>query len=148
MSTRGCVRFSQKIRAHSKDQHAWLCKIAERLWGPRAEEEGWPRKAEEFCEVGVDDLVFPDWVELKNGGILVYSMDGASVAAVTPLVQLFIRRYHNSRYWVLEWAEASDRPHAGAFGGGAVFVTADQVEWFSTAHWIRNKVENWEHQNG
>ena len=152
MST-GCVLFSQKIRAHSKAEHSWLCKVAERLWGEKAEEEGWPEKAEAFCDVAVDELIFPDWVPLKKGGILVYTKDGASPAAVTPLVRLFIRRFHKNRYWKLEWAEVGTdgdgciKPHADAFGGGAVFVTADKVHWFTTGHWIRNKIENWEHQN-
>jgi len=146
--SRGSVLFSQKIRAQTKDEHAWLCKVAERLWGKRAEEEGWPEKAEAFCDIPVDDLIFPDWVPLKNGGILVYTKDGASPAAVTPLVRLFLRRYHKNKYWIMEWAETSSKPHAGAFGGGAVFVTADRAHWFTTSSWIRNKIENWEHQNG
>ena len=143
----GCVLFSQKIRAYNKAEHSWLCKVADRLWGKRAQEEGWPEKAESYCDVDVDELVFPDWVELKNGGILVYTKDGAMPASVTPLVRLFIRKFHQNRYWMLEWAEASDRPHAGCFGGGAVFVTADKVYWFTTSSWLRNKVENWEKQN-
>jgi len=147
MGKQGCVLFSQKIRAHSKAEHAWLCKVAERLWGKRAEEEGWPPKAAELCDISFDELVLPDWVELKKGGILVFTMDGATPAAVTPLVQLFIRRFHKDKYWILEWAESSAKPHAGVFGGGAAFVTSDRVDWFTTDHWVRNKVENWENQN-
>jgi hypothetical protein len=148
MGANSHVLFSQKMRAHTKAEHAWLCKVADRLWGKRAEEEGWPPRAEEFCDVSVDDLVFPDWVELKNGGILVYTNDGASPSAVTPLAQLFIRKFHKNKYWILEWANSSDKPHAGAFGGGAVFVTADRVDWFTTGNWITNKIDNWDHQNG
>lgn len=146
--SKSCVLFSQKIRARTKEEHGWLIKIAERLWGERAEKEGWPEKAESFCDVGVDDLVFPDWVQLKNGGILVYTKDGASPAAVTPLVRLFLRRFRRGSFWVLEWAEAptDGKLHAGSFGGGAAFVTADKVSWFTTGHWIRNKTENFENQ--
>lgn len=141
------VLFSQKIRAYSKAEHAWLCKVAERLWGEKAEKEGWPAKAEAFCDVDVGDLIFPDWVPLKKGGILVYTSDGASPAAVAPLARLFIARFHPLKCWVLQWAEISDKPHAGEFSGGAVFVTADNVSWFTTSNWVRNKMDHWEAQN-
>lgn len=65
--SRGCVHFSQKIRARTRTQHDWLVKISDRLWGDRAQEYGWPERAESFCEVSVDELIFPDWVELKKG---------------------------------------------------------------------------------
>ena len=101
----GCVLFSQKIRAYNKAEHSWLCKVADRLWGKRAQEEGWPEKAESYCDVDVDELVFPDWVELKNGGILVYTKDGAMPASVTPLVRLFIRKFHQaSRRLLWGWS--------------------------------------------
>jgi hypothetical protein len=42
-------------------------------------------------------------------------------------------------YIAFEYAFTADRPVLDAFGGGACWVTKDDVEFFSTGEWIRKR---------
>lgn len=142
--------FSDVIEAEDKEDLEWLMKAANRLWGPSGE-ENWPDVATELLAVDHSEIVgmLPKYKIVKKrraSGLIVYSTDGASLHAVTPLVQLYLRKFHRDWWWAIEWAEISETPQPGGFGGGAVFVTADHVAWHFTAHFLGNMIENFEHQ--
>lgn len=143
--------FSEVLEADDESEHRWLVGAAKKLWGiPGGDPvEEWPDKAADLLSVSFDDIyqLMPKWKPLKrNKGILIYSDDGCCVHAVPPLVQLYLRRFHQDWYWWLEWAEITGSPTPSAFRGGAVFVTDQHVAWHWTTHWVNNMIESLEIQ--
>ena len=47
---------------------------------------------------------------------------------VAELVQRFLARFRPETYWIIRFAETCSKPRVGAFGGGALFVTAEGIE--------------------
>lgn len=45
------------------------------------------------------------------------------------LVQKFLAAFRSGRFWSLTYAATCSKSLIGAFGGGAVFITADEVIW-------------------
>ena len=145
--------LSEVLEAESEDEHEWLVNAARRLWGVPGGDcvEDWPTAAKDLLSTDFEDIYgnMPKWKPLKRKmGILIYSDDGCNLSAISPLVQLYIRRYHCEWYWWVEWAEISERPLPGGFRGGALFVTEQHVAWHFTTHWINEMIERSEIQHG
>jgi hypothetical protein len=83
-----------------------------------------------FCTAEDDD---PDrwgrhlWLSAEEGGDL---------DRVAHFVQKFLRAFRPGECWSLTWSESCSRPRVGEFGGGALFVTADDVKWQSSCSFI------------
>ena len=139
------VVFSEIIEAESKEDHQLLVRAATRLWGTDGEQvEEWPGPVLELLPISFDEIYgnMPNWRALKmSKGIIVYSSDGCSMHAVTPLVQRYLIKRHPDWYWWTEWAEICEKPKPGGFRGGAVMVTADKVRWHFTTRWVNNMIE-------
>lgn len=58
-----------------------------------------------------------------------YAIEGADLERVAHLVQRFLRKFRPGDCWSLTYAATCSKPRVGEFGGGAVFVTADEVKW-------------------
>jgi len=146
--------FSEVIEADEPEEHDWLVKAAKRLWGVPGGDpvEDWPGAVMELMSsVEFDDIygMMPKWKPLKRKrGIIVYADDGCSMFAVTPLVQLYLRKYHCDWYWWTEWAEICETPSPSSFRGGAVFVTEQHVAWHFTTHWVNSMIERVNLQHG
>ena len=145
------IVFSEILDAETKDDHQMLVKGAERLWGypDKKPVEAWPEVALDLLPVSFDEIYgnMPEWRPLKrNKGIIIYSREGCSMHAVTPLVQRYFIRKHPEWYWWAEWAEISSRPKPGGFRGGAVMVTAERVRWHFTTRWVNNMIERVERE--
>ncbi len=62
--------------------------------------------------------------------------------------QQFLRRFRPLESFTFEWAATCSKPVIGYFSGGAAFVTANGIEFFTTAKWVENKVTEFEMQLG
>jgi len=58
----------------------------------------------------------------------VYAEERGEPEFVAHLVQKYLRMFRANEYWELSYAATCGKPCIGAFGGGAVFVTADGFE--------------------
>lgn len=56
---------------------------------------------------------------------------------VTYFLQKFLQAFPDRRYATFEWAYGCDQAKSDAFGGGAAFITADEVKWENTTHWLQ-----------
>ena len=54
-----------------------------------------------------------------------YAEESGSPDNVAWLVQKFLKRFRPDQCWSLTYAATCSKPRVGEFGGGAVFVTAD-----------------------
>lgn len=85
----------------------------------------------------------PDWDALgfeynfhddhDSGGwgrhLWVYAEESGNPDNVAWLVQKFLKKFRPDQCWSLTYAATCSKPRVGEFGGGAVFVTADEIKW-------------------
>ena len=74
-----------------------------------------------------------------------YATQSGNVANVAYVVQEFLKRFRPADSWFLTFCVGSDRAGVGEFGGGAVFVTATDVESFTVEEWTTARAR--EHDN-
>lgn len=59
----------------------------------------------------------------------IFTEETGDPATVAYLVQQFLQRFRPEECWSLTYACTCSTPRVGDFGGGAVFVTADEMNW-------------------
>jgi len=75
-------------------------------------------------------------LDLADGGIK--EMDEDDLHA---LLQKIIRRSNGEITWISqETAFTNDKMRADEFGGAAVFITADDVQWTGTSSWLQQRI--------
>jgi hypothetical protein len=74
---------------------------------------------------------FHDDREVDGWGrhLWVYSEEHGNADNVAWLVQKFLKQFRPDQCWSLTYANTCSKPRAGEFGGGAIFVTADETKW-------------------
>jgi len=77
------------------------------------------------CEFHADQDTPDGW----GRHLWLHAEEGADLERIAHLVQKFLKHFRPDQCWSLTYATTCSKPRAGEFGGGAVFVTADQVEW-------------------
>jgi hypothetical protein len=55
------------------------------------------------------------------------------------LIQKFLKRFRPDQCWSLTYATTCSKLRAGEFGGGAVFVTADEIKWQSSHAFVEQQ---------
>jgi len=73
----------------------------------------------------------------------VYADDGQTGRpdVVVELVATFLRKFRPDGYWTMSWSTY----HEGGYcGGGAAFVTAEKVEFMTTANFIATQTEHFQ----
>lgn len=75
----------------------------------------------------------------ENCNLAIYSDGYGQVGRVAHLVQKFLKRYRPDQYWSLTFSNTCSSPRVGEFGGGAVFVTADEIRWHHTHDFIEQQ---------
>ena len=68
--------------------------------------------------------------------MLIYSEDHGDPERVALLVQKFLKACRPNDWWSMSFAQTCSKPRVGEFGGGAVFITADEIRWFYTSELI------------
>ena len=68
-----------------------------------------------------------------------YATESGNPDQVAYVVQQFLRRFRPDQCWSLTYAESCSKPRISEFGGGAVFVTADRVEFFGSHDFVQQK---------
>ena len=58
-----------------------------------------------------------------------YAEEGGNPDNVAHLVQKFLKKFRPNQCWSLTYATTCSKPRVGEFGGGAIFITADEINW-------------------
>jgi hypothetical protein len=78
----------------------------------------------------------------------VYAMDFGEPARVVELARKFLKRFRPDQCWELTFASACSNPGVGDFGGGAVFVTADEIRRNSAYDFIEQQRRLFDSRHG
>ena len=68
-----------------------------------------------------------------------YAEEWADLERVAHLVQKFLEQFRPEGCWSLSWATTCSKPRVGEFGGGALFVTAEDVTWQNAYDFIEDQ---------
>ena len=64
------------------------------------------------------------------------------------LVQKFLKKFRPHECWSLTYPTTCSKPRVGEFGGGAVFVTADTIQWENAYGFIEDQRAAFEAKRG
>ncbi len=85
-----------------------------------------------FCYEFCDDDPGENW----GRHLWFYTDEWGYPELVAHLVQKFLRKFRPGDCWSLGYAVTCSKPHVGGFGGGAAFVTADDIQYFSDGDFL------------
>lgn len=69
----------------------------------------------------------------------VYAEEYGDVSPLAHLVQKFLRRFRPDESWSVTYASTCSKPRVDSFGGGAVFVTADEIKFDSSWDFVERE---------
>lgn len=74
--------------------------------------------------------------ESDNDGIWLHSQYGGQDTACV-FVQHLLQKFDFAPSVAFEWSHDCSKPRTDAYGGGAAYITATQIETFSTSEWLQ-----------
>jgi hypothetical protein len=88
--------------------------------------------------------------KLKNGDVCEYDFEGDTLYLfafersfppdeVAALVQDFLRACRPNECWSLSYCQTCTQAKVGQFGGGALFVTADNIDSICDGNWVNEQ---------
>jgi hypothetical protein len=68
-----------------------------------------------------------------------HTEEGCDPGTVALFVQEFLRRFRPTSRFSFSWSEACSKPRAGEFGGGACWVSAEEIRFMHTHTWLEQQ---------
>lgn len=124
------VQFSEMIDSLSPQELKWWEDEKQRVCGRLAMDGD--------CESGCVDFSIEKYG--KEYYVWFSSDEWGNPDEVALTVQRFLKAHRPNSYFSLTWAETCSKPRIGEFGGGAVFVTANEISWLSTYQWVKKQI--------
>lgn len=80
--------------------------------------------------------------EPNEGGrtLKLYAEENGAPWCAAALVQTFFKKFRPNAVWSLCWADTCNRMRVGAFGGGAIVVSADDIQMSGSEYWIKRQM--------
>lgn len=131
------TNFSLVLPLPNKEAQTYateLARQAESVFDGDEIPAGFPSSLTDVCE---------DWwfeTESESHGIWLHSTNGG-IDAVCAFIQHLLERFDPCGSVSLEWSHDCSKPRADAFGGGAAFITAHNIETLSTGTWLQQQAE-------
>ena len=75
----------------------------------------------------------------EDKGLWLYAEEYGNVDMVVYLVQEFFKEFRPDGIFTLSWSDTCSKLRLSEFGGGAVCVTRNTVEWMTTDDWLTDK---------
>ena len=125
--------FAESITKLTPDEEAWL---AERLASDN-EATNDPVADDENDSMGFE---FEFYGEQPDSRCLkLYAIEAGDPDAAACFVQEFLRRFRPQASFGLSWCASCSKMRDGEFGGGAIFVTAERIEAWSSGEWLSER---------
>jgi hypothetical protein len=79
--------------------------------------------------------------DIDEDGLWVHDDGGqGNIDMLIPVIQDYLTKFDPKGALGFEWANTCSRPRLDAFGGGAVFVTADSFEAINSGGWLGDRL--------
>jgi len=126
------LEFSEEISLLTDQELAWFDKEEERQAKLRDEDS--------------DDCCYDYEVDAERRFVWFHGDESGNPNTVADLVQRFLKDNRPNSFFMLTWSETCSKPRLGEFGGGAVFVTADEQQWMSVYQWVEDLAQKATHK--
>ena len=127
--------FSFAIPDLTDAETAWCRRAA--TWLDADEREQMP----ELTAVPNDPDGYPSVrAEVDGDGFWIHADESGSPDEASRLVQAFLTTFRPDDVVSFEWSDTCSRPILDAFGGGAMIVTATDVEAMHTSGWLGERL--------
>jgi hypothetical protein len=132
------LEFSETLDSLNPEEEKWLNEqLAD---DPDA---GCPVFLVDYDNRDPDDSDYGFCVSFEGQGetrhLWLYADEHGDVGRVAHLIQKFLKRFRPDQCWALGYATTCSKLRVGEFGGGAVFVTADDIHWQNTCDFIEEE---------
>jgi hypothetical protein len=117
----------------TKNEQEYALKLVQEVESYRNEGKPLPQDFPESVRDLVEDWPFD--VEAVKEGIWIYSEYGGQ-ETVCAFIQHLLQSFDFAASVSFEWSHDCSKPKPDAFGGGAAFITATEIETFSTSEWL------------
>lgn len=87
-----------------------------------------------------------DSQEGKRSVLCLYSMDYSNLDHAAHFMRLYLQKFDPKGCLTVTFANTCSKARPGEFGGGAAFVTADDIKWMHTDDWCANQRKAWRDQ--
>ena len=127
----------------NKEQQDYAIELAKTIEQHRLQDQALPS---DFPKALSDEL--ENWVfetESTEQGIWLHSQYGGQDAACV-FIQHLLQRFKFVAGVTFEWSHDCSQPRTDAFGGGAAFVTTNQIKTFTTQQWLLQVVGKRKHK--
>jgi hypothetical protein len=122
------VQFSENLDSLTPEEADWLSEQLAEDPLPHC-----PRFLLDFTDRETDDTDHGFQYDLHGDShdhhLWISAEERGDVERVAHLVQKFLRQFRPDQCWSLTYATTCSKLRLGEFGGGAVFVTADDIRW-------------------
>lgn len=93
-----------------------------------------------------NDNVCPEmYIQSTSKSVWFHPEESGNVGRLGIVIKQFLKLFRPTECFCLTWAEYCDKPRIGEFSGGAMFVTADSIEFLSCEDWLETTREKWRH---
>jgi hypothetical protein len=137
--------YSEMLTLPTLEQRAWAQDLLERI--ERMAEAADDLDEEDIPQQGALAEAYKDGLQhgtlagrfiLQEQGLWLTDDGGdGSLDLVAAIVQEYLQTWAPENHWTLTWAETCSAPRFGAFGGGALVVTAKEIHWMDTWSWAQ-----------
>jgi hypothetical protein len=117
----------------TKEQKDYAKQIAHQVAQHRFQDQPLPDDFPASLKDEVENWTFETAV--TEQGLWLHSQYGGQDAACV-FIQHLLQRFKFVEGMTLEWSHDCSKPRTDAFGGGAAFVTTDQIKTFTTQQWL------------
>jgi hypothetical protein len=136
------LEFSVALDLKSDEERRWLQQQLEEVEHEAGDDM--PRFLLDYPDRDEGETFAGFEVAWHDDSVSFYAEEGVNVGHLVHLVQKFLRQFRPNEAWSVTWAETCSKPHVDEFGGGAAFVTADEVKWMSAHQFVEEQLAAFE----
>ncbi len=143
------LEFSEVLEDLTPEEIDWWKKEGERgaeLYR-KAEEEGVDVEPYEMEEPPSNDWEIEPRTDGKKN-VWFHADENGDVEATASVIHRFLKAHRPIAAFTMTYAAWCSKPHIGEFSGGAVFITADGVEFQNAHGWIEEQTDKWSEKMG
>jgi hypothetical protein len=137
------TQFSQIIENITDEERAWLLlnlDSPEDRFSPE-DEVAMYKWADEIGLPHDECPYWPDFgavLEDDKHRLWIYSEESGNLDNVVILVQAFLEKFRPKEVFAMNWAATCSKPRIEEFGGGAIVVSAEEVQSITSFGWALN----------
>lgn len=126
-----------------KEQREYAMQLAAQVEAHKNEDAPLPEAFPAGLKDGIEDWYFE--TEADDEGVWLHSQYGGQGSACA-FIQHLLQKFGFAKGVKFEWSHDCSKPRTDAFGGGAAFITKDEIKTFTTSEWLQQVIGKRKHR--